>query len=83
MMPGRHPLTIPLGYVISTRGPTEAREPYKYKAFISNSRAMDGEFAPAIQAALYGFAKPFYRLRAVRIFRDKTKALAVTSVSLQ
>jgi len=43
-----------------------------YKAFISYSHATDGQLAPAIQSALHGFAKPFYRLRSVRVFRDET-----------
>jgi hypothetical protein len=36
------------------------------------------ELAPRLQSALQRFAKPWYRLRAVRIFRDKT-SLSVTS----
>jgi WD40 repeat protein len=43
-----------------------------YKAFISYSHAADGKLAPALQSALHRFAKPFYRLRALRVFRDKT-----------
>lgn len=43
-----------------------------YKAFISYSHAADDKLAPALQSALHRFAKPFYRLRAVRVFRDKT-----------
>jgi hypothetical protein len=31
---------------------------------------VDGRLAPALQRALHGFAKPWYRLRALRIFRD-------------
>jgi hypothetical protein len=41
-----------------------------YAAFISYSRAVDGRLAPALQSALQRFAKPWYRLRALRIFRD-------------
>src|ERR1035438_471075 len=48
-----------------------------YKAFISYSHAADDKLAPAIQSALQSFAKPWYRLRAFRIFRDKT-TLAMT-----
>jgi WD40 repeat protein len=48
-----------------------------YNAFISYSHAADGKLAPALQSALYRFAKPWYRLRALRIFRDRT-TLAVT-----
>jgi WD40 repeat protein len=43
-----------------------------YKAFISYSHAADGELAPALQAALHRFTKPWYRLRAMRVFRDDT-----------
>ena len=49
----------------------------RYKAFISYSHAADGRLAPAIQSALQRFAKPWYRLRALRIFRDNT-GLALT-----
>lgn len=43
-----------------------------YDAFISYSHAADGKLAPALQSALHRFAKPWYRLRAVQVFRDKT-----------
>jgi len=54
-----------------------------YKAFISYSHVADGKLAPALQSALHHFAKPWYRLPAMRVFRDKTtlsrnaRALAV------
>jgi len=48
-----------------------------YKAFISYSHAADEQLAPAIQSALQSFAKPWYRLRSIRVFRDKT-TLAMT-----
>ena len=44
----------------------------RYKAFLSYSHAADNKLAPAIQSALHRFAKPWYRLRAMRVFRDKT-----------
>ena len=44
----------------------------KYKAFISYSHAADGLLAPAIQKGLHRLAKPWYRLRALNIFRDET-----------
>ena len=47
-----------------------------YKAFISYSHAADGKLAPAIQSALHRIAKPFYRIRALRVFRDKTSLSA-------
>src|SRR5689334_6365005 len=43
-----------------------------YKAFISYSHAADGKLAPALQSGLQKIAKPFYYLRAMRIFRDET-----------
>jgi hypothetical protein len=43
-----------------------------YDAFISYSHAADDKLAPAIQSALHRLAKPFYRLRALNVFRDKT-----------
>jgi WD domain, G-beta repeat/TIR domain len=48
-----------------------------YKGFISYSHAADGRLAPALQSALQSFAKPWYKLRGVRIFRDQT-TLAMT-----
>jgi len=42
----------------------------RYNAFMSYSHAADGRLAPALQSALHRFAKPWYRLRALRIFRD-------------
>jgi WD40 repeat protein len=52
---------------------TAAHAPHKpYKAFISYSHAADDLLAPTLQSALQSFAKPWYRLRAVRVFRDRT-----------
>jgi WD40 repeat protein len=41
-----------------------------YDAFVSYSRDVDGKLAPALQTGLQRFAKPWYRKRALRIFRD-------------
>jgi WD40 repeat protein len=49
---------------------------WAYAAFISYSHAVDGKLAPAIHMALQRFAKPWYRRRTVRIFRDEA-SLAV------
>jgi WD40 repeat protein len=49
----------------------------QYKAFISYSHAADGKLAPVLQSALHKFAKPLFKLRAIRTFRDET-ALALT-----
>jgi len=43
-----------------------------FDAFISYSHAADGKLGPALQAAMHRFGKPWYRLRAVRVFRDQT-----------
>jgi hypothetical protein len=47
-----------------------------YNAFVSYSHAADAKLAPAIQRALHAFAKPWYKLRALRVFRDKTSLSA-------
>ena len=43
-----------------------------YNAFISYSHTADGAIAAALQSALHSFAKPWYKLRALHIFRDRT-----------
>lgn len=45
---------------------------HRYNAFISYSRKVDTDVAAAFQSALQRFAKPWYRMRAVRVFRDDT-----------
>ena len=55
----------------------QAKSTLAYKAFISYSHAADGKLAPALRTALERFAKPWYRLRAFRVFQDTT-GLAVT-----
>lgn len=47
-----------------------------YDAFISYSHAADGQLAPALQAGLQSLGKPWYRRRALRVFRDKTSLSA-------
>jgi WD40 repeat protein len=42
----------------------------RYHGFISYSHAADGKLAPALQRSLQLFAKPWYRTRALHIFRD-------------
>jgi len=44
----------------------------RYDAFISYSHAADGLLAPAVQGGLQRFAKPWWRLRALHVFRDET-----------
>ncbi len=48
----------------------------KYDAFISYSHAADGRLAPALQKGLHHFAKPWYRMRALHVFRDETSLSA-------
>lgn len=47
-----------------------------YDAFISYSHALDGAVAQALQTGLERFAKPWYQLRALRVFRDTTSLSA-------
>jgi hypothetical protein len=52
-----------------------ARQPANeggYAAFISYSHAVDGKLAPALQRGLQRFAKRWYELRALNVFRDET-----------
>lgn len=44
----------------------------KYNAFISYSHAADSRVAPALQSFLHQLAKPWYRIRALNVFRDHT-----------
>ena len=48
-----------------------------YDAFISYSHAADGELAPALEHGLERLARPWYRLRAMAVFRDQSD-LALT-----
>jgi WD40 repeat protein len=43
-----------------------------YDAFVSYSHAADGRLAPALQTGLQRLARPWYRTRALRVFRDDT-----------
>ena len=47
-----------------------------YDAFLSYGHAADGRLAPALQAGLQSLAKPWYRRRALRVFRDNTSLSA-------
>ncbi|MEU6117058.1 TIR domain-containing protein [Streptomyces sp. NPDC047117] len=51
--------------------PQGPEEQFAYDAFLSYSRAADGEVARGLQHGLHAFAKPWYRLRALRVFRDE------------
>ena len=47
-----------------------------YDAFISYSHAADGLLAPRLQSALQRFAKPWWKRRALRVFRDESSLSA-------
>src|SRR5215475_7262066 len=47
-----------------------------YNAFISYSHAADGKLAPALQIGLQKFAKPWYKLRNLNVFRDEASLSA-------
>ena len=47
-----------------------------YDGFISYSHAADGQLAPALERGLETLAKPWYRRRALSIFRDGTSLSA-------
>jgi len=44
----------------------------RYDAFISYSHSADDRLASELHKALHRFAKPWNRLRAIRVFRDRT-----------
>jgi len=43
-----------------------------FDVFVSYSHSVDGELAPAVQRALHRLAKPWYRARALHVFRDES-----------
>ena len=43
-----------------------------YSAFVSYSHALDGKLGAALQSGLHRFARRWYELRAVHVFRDST-----------
>ena len=48
----------------------------RYQAFVSYSHASDASLASSLQSSLSRFAKPWYRIRTMRIFLDKTSLSA-------
>ncbi len=48
----------------------------RYKAFVSYSHASDAPLAASLQSSLSRFAKPWYRIRTMRVFLDKTSLSA-------
>lgn len=53
-------------------GAERLRDAVRFDAFMSYSHGADGQLAPRLQAALQRFAKPWWRRRAVRVFRDES-----------
>jgi WD40 repeat protein len=51
-----------------------------YKAFISYSHAADSRLAPALESALHQLARPWYKVRALRVFRDQTNLAATPAL---
>ena len=43
-----------------------------YDAFVSYSHAAEGQLARALQRGPQRFAKPWYRMRALAVFRDES-----------
>ena len=50
--------------------------PEQYDGFISYSHAADDLLAPRLQAGLQRFAKPWWKRRALRVFRDESSLAA-------
>ena len=53
-----------------------AGEERGYDAFISYSHRLDAAITARLQAELQRFAKPWYRIRALQVFRDQTSLAA-------
>ncbi len=57
-------------------GGEDRRRQRDFDAFISYSHDRDGRIAVALQHALHRFARPWYRLRALHVFRDDANLTA-------
>src|SRR5260370_41454487 len=63
----------------SRRSPTIGADPARgYDAFVSYSHSDNVDLAASLQRGLEKTRRPWYKMRALRIFRDKS-SLAVTS----
>ena len=58
------------------RGERGGRGERGYDAFISYSHRLDAAITARLQAELQRFAKPWYRIRALHVFRDQTSLAA-------
>src|SRR4051812_7977525 len=47
-----------------------------YDGFLSYSHALDGTLAPALQAGLEQFGRPWHQRRVLRVFRDNANLSA-------
>ena len=65
------PVEYPAGLAIG-----RDHRPIIYDAFISYSHAKDKPIASALQAVVQKLGKPWYRRRALRVFRDDTSLSA-------
>jgi TIR domain len=61
---------------LATIGDAGRASSSRYDAFLSYSHAADGLLAPRLQAGLQRFAKPWWKRRAVRVFRDQSSLSA-------
>ena len=60
----------------SVRREVPRRQQFRYDAFISYHQHSGSDAAVAIQRALHRLAKPWYKLRALRTFRDSSSISA-------
>jgi WD40 repeat protein len=56
------------------------RQSFEYDAFISYSHTEHDHIVAAFHSALHRLAKPIFRMRALRVFRDKTNLAATPTL---
>jgi WD40 repeat protein len=64
------------GAMVSCCGTSSNRHMEGYDCFLSYSHAADSRLASALRAGLHRFARPWYRVRALRVFRDDSSLSA-------
>lgn len=74
--PGAHALTRLAQGNDDAMSEVEFGSTARYDAFICYSHAVNGRLAPALQRCLHSLTKPWYRLRALRVFRDNENLAA-------